>query len=140
VDDYFRIEMFYPATKVILTAGMMVMEPGPRFIIHGTQGSYMKFGIDPQEEALGAGKMPEGKDWGVEDEKNWGFLTTESDDEQVDGRIVTEPGNYMKFYDNVYEVLINNAEQAVKPEEARDVIRIIELAFESSKYEKKVYL
>ena len=139
VDDYFRLELFYPSTKVILTAGMMVKEPGPRFIIHGTNGSFIKYGIDPQEEALTNGRMPEGEKWGVEVEKNWGFLTTESDDEQVDGRIVTEPGNYMKFYDNVYDVIVNNAEQAVKPGEARDVIRIIETAFESNKYRKTVY-
>jgi predicted dehydrogenase len=139
VDDYFRLELFYPSTKVILTAGMMVKEPGPRFIIHGTNGSFIKYGIDPQEEALTNGRMPEGEKWGVEVEKNWGFLTTESDDEQVDGRIVTEPGNYMKFYDNVYDVIVNNAEQAVKPGEARDVIRIIETAFESNKYGKTVY-
>jgi len=139
VDDYFRMELFYPSTKVILTAGMMVKEPGPRFIIHGTNGSFIKYGIDPQEEALTNGRMPEGEKWGVEVEKNWGFLTTESDDEQVDGRIVTEPGNYMKFYDNVYDVIVNNAEQAVKPGEARDVIRIIETAFESNKYGKTVY-
>ena len=139
VDDYFRMELFYLSTKVILTAGMMVKEPGPRFIIHGTNGSFIKYGIDPQEEALTNGRMPEGEKWGVEVEKNWGFLTTESDDEQVDGRIVTEPGNYMKFYDNVYDVIVNNAEQAVKPGEARDVIRIIETAFESNKYGKTVY-
>ncbi len=140
VDDYFRIEMFYPAAKVILTAGMMVKEPGPRFIIHGTNGSFIKYGIDPQEEALANGRMPEGGKWGVEDEKNWGFLTTESDDEQVDGRIVTEPGNYMKFYDNVYDVLLDNAEQAVKPEEGMDLIRIIELAFESNRENEKVII
>jgi predicted dehydrogenase len=140
VDDYFRLELFYPSTKVILTAGMMVKEPGPRFIIHGTNGSFIKYGIDPQEEALAKGRMPEGEKWGVEDEKNWGFLTTESDDEQVDGRIVTEPGNYMKFYDNVYDVLVNNAEQAVKPEEGMDIIRIIELAFESNRKNEKVII
>jgi predicted dehydrogenase len=140
VDDYFRLELFYPSTKVILTAGMMVKEPGPRFIIHGTNGSFIKYGIDPQEEALANGRMPEGEKWGVEDEKNWGFLTTESDDEQVDGRIVTEPGNYMKFYDNVYDVLVNNAEQAVKPEEGMDIIRIIELAFESNRKNEKVII
>ncbi len=130
VDDYFRLEMFYPETKVVLTAGMMVKEPGPRFIIHGTAGSFIKYGIDPQEEALASGKMPQGENWGVEDEKNWGFLITESDDEQVDGRIVTEPGNYMGFYENVYDVLINNGVRDVKPDEAKEVIKIIEMAFE----------
>jgi hypothetical protein len=39
----------------------------------------------------------------------------------------------MGFYDNVYDVITRGAGQAVMPEEARNVIRIIELAFESSK-------
>lgn len=39
----------------------------------------------------------------------------------------------MAFYKNVYEVIVNNAKSSVKPEEARDVIRVIELAFESAK-------
>ncbi len=140
VDDYFRLELFYPSTKVILTAGMMVKEPGPRFIIHGTNGSFIKYGIDPQEEALANGRMPVGGKWGVEDEKNWGFLTTELDDEPVDGRVKTKSGNYMKFYDNVYDVLTNEAEQDVKPEDGRDLIRIIELAFESNRNNKKVII
>ena len=44
----------------------------------------------------------------------------------------------MGFYDNVYDVLRKDAMMAVKPEEARNVIRIIELAFESSRANKEI--
>ncbi len=84
--------------------------------------------------------MPEGEDWGIESPEKWGLVTIDYDDEDFDGRVETEAGNYMGFYNNVYDVLINNAEMAVKPEEARDVIKIIELAFESSKTGTEVNL
>jgi len=136
VDDYFKITMSYKDLSVVLTAGMLVQDPGPRYIIHGARGSFIKYGIDPQEEALRKGIMPEGEGWGEESPEIWGLITIDYDDLNFDGRIETEPGNYMGFYNNVYNTLINSDEQAVKPEEAARVIRIIEMAFESSQVGK----
>lgn len=133
VDDYFKIRFKYSDKEAEVTAGVLVEELGPRFIIHGTKGSFIKYGLDPQENPLRNGKMPEGKNWGKESEDKWGLVTIGYEDEDFDGRIETEAGNYMGFYNNVFDVLKNNAEIAVKPEEARNVIKIIELAFESSK-------
>jgi predicted dehydrogenase len=138
VDDYFRIDLKYPKRKVVLTAGMLVSEPGPRYIIHGIKGSFIKYGIDPQEALLRKGKKPEGEEWGSESPDHWGLITIDYDDLNFDGRIETEPGNYMGFYNNVYDVLTRGAELAVKPDEARDVIRIIELAFESSRKKQNI--
>ncbi len=138
VDDYFRIKFQYPDKKAVLTAGVLVKELGPRFIIHGSKGSFIKYGIDPQEEPLRNGKMPEGEDWGIESPDKWGFVTIGYEDEDFDGRIKTEAGYYMGFYDNVYNVLKNNAEMVVKPGEARDVTRMIELAFKSANLGKGI--
>jgi len=132
VDDYFDLHLFYEKMKVILKAGMFVKETGPRFIIHGTKGSFIKYGIDPQEEALKKGLMPLGEDWGREDPDFHALLNTTIDDQPFHGRIVTEPGNYNLFYDNVYDVIVNDEPQKVKAKEAENVIRIIELAFESA--------
>jgi len=133
VDDYFKIEMEFEDKLARVTAGVLVEELGPRFIIHGSKGSFIKYGIDPQEEPLRNGVMPGGEGWGVDKQENWGLITIDYEDEDYDGRIETLPGNYMGFYNNVYDVLTNNKEIAVKPEEARNVIKIIEMAFESSK-------
>ncbi len=131
VDDFFRIEMTYPARVVVLTAGMMVKESGPRFIVKGNKGTFIKEGIDPQEAALKAGEMPAGEGWGADKPEFYGKLG--------DGRTVpTEKGNYMAFYDNVYDVLRKNIPVAVSPEQARDVIFIIEKAIESAKNRKPV--
>jgi len=138
VDDYFRLQLKYEGHNVILIAGMLVENPGPRYVIHGVLGSYVKFGIDPQEEALQAGQMPEGDNWGAENPENRGMITIDYQDLKIDGRIETEPGNYMKFYDNVFDVLRNDGDTAITPGDARNVIRIIELAYESRRINKEI--
>lgn len=140
VDDYFKIEMEYPGKKVILTAGMNVKDLGPRFIIHGHRGSFVKYGIDPQEESLRNGNLPQGDNWGTENEKDWGYLTMEDEHVEFDGQVETQAGCYPCFYENVYEVIINQLEMKIKPTEAADVIRIIELAFKSAESGKPIIL
>ncbi|NOX46256.1 MAG: oxidoreductase [Chlorobi bacterium] len=137
-DDYFKLILNYKSLNVILSAGMLVEGIGPRFVIHGVLGSYVKFGIDPQEENLRTGRMPEGEDWGSENPENWGMITIDYQDLNIDGSIETEPGNYMGFYDNVFDVLRNDGDMSVKTKEARNVIRLIELAFESSRTDKAI--
>lgn len=138
VDDYFRLVLSYGKMKAILTAGMLVKDPGPRYIIHGIIGSFVKYGIDPQEEELRKGVMPGSETWGVEDPDKWGLVTIDYADMNVHGSVETEPGNYLEFYNNVYDVLTKKAPMAVSPVEARNVIRIIELARESSVKNKEV--
>ncbi len=125
IDDYFKLVLQYKNLKVVLTAGMLVEELGPRYIIKGSKGIFTKFGIDPQEDILKKGTLPDSKTWGAEDKKYWGTLKSDK------GKKIVEslPGNYMGFYDNVYEVLKNNAGIIVKPEEALETIKIIETAF-----------
>lgn len=133
VDDYFHLHLCYPNHKAILKAGVFVKEPGPRYILHGDKGSFVKKGIDPQEELLRKGHLPVGEHWGKEYPENHGILNIISEEKESRETVETEAGNYAGFYKNVADVLAGNAEQAVKPEEARTVIRVIELAFESEK-------
>jgi scyllo-inositol 2-dehydrogenase (NADP+) len=93
----------------------------------------VKYGIDPQESWLKQGMMPDEEGFGEEVAEYHGLLHTELNGQEFHGSITTQPGYYMAFYDNVHEVIRKNAPQAVLPEEARNVIRIIELAFESAK-------
>ena len=52
-------------------------ENEPRFVLHGTEGSYVKYGLDPQEADLTKGLLSDAPHWGVEDESQWGILHTE---------------------------------------------------------------
>lgn len=132
VDDYFKIELNYPELKVILSAGMLVKDLGPRFSLKGNKGTFVKFGIDPQEEALKKGLMPNTENWGMEEKEDWGIMDAIIEGKNCNCQIETLPGNYMGFYDNVYDVIVNDGEMMVKPEEAWNVIKTIEMAFEKN--------
>jgi len=140
VADYFDLRLGYESVKVILRASYLVREPGPRFTLHGTEGSFIKFGIDPQEQALNEGRLPVGEDWGKEEEKFRGLLNTNLNGKHVRDNIDTIPGNYNIFYDNIYTVVRDGSELLVKPEEALNVIKVIEAAIESNQKQQTVFL
>ena len=140
VQDYYHLILGYDAVQVILKSSYLVREHGPRYILHGHQGSFLKYGLDPQEDALKAGAVPGSKGWGLEPESQWGMINTEVKGLHITGEIETEAGNYLLFYDNVYEAIREQKPLAVKPEQARDVIRVIEGAMESSKSGKTIAL
>lgn len=133
VDDFFDIRMEFKDFFVILKSSYLVREQGPRFILHGTEGSFIKSGIDPQEQALKERKIPGTPNWGAEPEAWWGKLNTTISGKQFEGPFESVPGNYLAFYDNVYSVIRKGQSLAVKPEEARNVIRLIEVCQESSR-------
>lgn len=132
-DDNYEIVLSYENLKVTLKTSMLVREETPHFILHGTQGSFVKYGFDVQEGHLKQGLSPLSIDqWGVEPEKNWGRLNTEIDGLHVVGTVESEIGDYRKFYENVYKAIVNGEELIVKPEQAMYTIYLIEKAFESN--------
>jgi scyllo-inositol 2-dehydrogenase (NADP+) len=132
-DDSFDLKLIYPQLNVTVKAGVFVREPGPRFSIHGRLGSYVKYGLDPQEAELRKGKVPGIAGWGAEARKNWGLLHTEFNGKKIRVKYETMQGNYMAFFDNVYEVIFQGKEQAVKPKEVMTSLRMIEQAMESDR-------
>ncbi len=132
VDDSFDIFMHYPQVKCLVRGSYLVKEPGPRYTLHGTHGSFLKYGLDPQEQALKDGEIPGTGNWGAEDQSAFGYLRSEFSGKAQKQQIPTIPGNYLVYYDNIYDHLRNDAPLLVLPEEARDVIRIIEAAYESA--------
>lgn len=132
VDDFYNIVLRYDNIHVSLKSSYMVREEGPRYILHGTEGSFLKWGLDPQEEALKAGRYPNEPNWGAEPKKLWGKLNTEINGLHYTGRIETISGNYLFYYNNIYEAIRKNGELFVKPEQSLDLMKIIEGAIESS--------
>jgi predicted dehydrogenase len=133
VDDYYHIRLIYPRLKVTLRASYLVREQGPRYTLHGTLGSFLKYGLDPQEEALKQGENPAMPGWGKESEEFWGILNTEINGLSFRGKVETLAGNYSAFYDNIHDALRQGAALEVQPEQALNVIRVIEKATESSR-------
>lgn len=129
--DAFLIRLMYSGFSVTLKAGMVVREPGAHFILHGTSGSFVKKGMDPQESQLSAGMSPRAPGFGVDPKEQWGTLNTEIGGLHFHGPIETLPGSYDLFYENLYQVIREEAAPLVSPEDALTVIRIIEAARES---------
>lgn len=131
-DDHFDVILHYDRLKVTMRGGMLVRVRTPRFLINGMQGSFVKYGMDPQEEALIAGRTPGEPGWGVEPEDHWGTINTERDGLHIVGRVETEAGNYAGYYRNLAAAIRGEAESDVTPEQMIRTIRIIELAFQSN--------
>lgn len=132
VQDFFDIDLIYPDVKVKLKSSYLVRESGPRFILHGTEGSFLKWGLDPQEDELKKGTLPNAPGWGAEPEAEWGLLNTTLGGLHLKGRVETVPGNYPAFYANLYDVLTAGADLAVKPGEALLAMQVIGAVFESA--------
>jgi len=140
VDDSFDLKLIYPKLNVTLKAGVFVKEQGPRIIVHGKKGSFVKSGIDPQEAILRNGGMPVGEDWGMQTEEDWGVLNTEINGLQYHGKIETQRGSYFGYFEDVYNAIIHGTMPAVTSEQAYLNILIIEKALESSRTQQIIKL
>jgi predicted dehydrogenase len=137
-DDAFDIRLGYLGETeknltVWLRSTMTAAIPGSRFALHGTKGSFVKFGIDPQEDAIKAGRIIGSSigdlAWGEEPEPLWGTLNLAEGGET---KIRTEPGDYRDYYANVRDAILGAAPIAVPGADAWRTARIIELARQSS--------
>lgn len=123
VDDYFALTFHYGSSRVILSAASVIAEPRPRFSIHGTAGSFVKAGLDPQEDQLRAGIDPQAAEFGVEDPSTFGTLT------RGDGSrtpIPSERGGWLSFYRGVVAAITEGVPPPVDPADALAGLRIIE--------------
>ena len=121
-------------------ASMLAAEAAPRFRVQGTLGSYVKYGLDPQEAALLGGARPEelgsAKVWLAEAEAAWGSLTVAPNaaepNKVVGGKVPTEVGDYRQFYANVRDAIWGEAPLVVSAEDGYRTIHLLELAQQSS--------
>ncbi len=140
VTDYYDIRMEYENFAAILKCSYLVKNPGPRYSIYGEYGTFHKWGIDPQEELLKAGNLPVGEKWGTEPETQWGTIVYEKEGVDCIEKIETLPGNYNLFYNNVYDAIRNGAELLVQPEDAVEVLKIIEACIKSNSGKRTICL
>ena len=142
VDDYFVIHLFRPSkaphVKVTLKSSYLMCEPEPRFVLHGTEGSFVKYGLDRQEADLNDGQMPGTPGWGVEDESIWGLLHTEKAGNVVRRKYPSLAGNYAGFYDNIHRHLRLGEPLLTDAAGVLPVIRLIEAACDSSEMRQVV--
>ncbi len=136
VDDAWDVQLkFASGVTALLRSTLTAYTPGPRFVIHGTQGSFVKWGVDPQEDELKAGGSYRDPGFGEEPESQWGELTVVG---KPTRRVKTAKGDYRGLYANVRDAILGVGRLEVKPEQALRTTRLIELCRESSEEGRRI--
>lgn len=139
IDDAFDVYMEYPRVRASLRARIIAYAPSHHLLVHGTKGSFVKYGMDPQEEILRSENCPDGLDWGanwgLEPEERWGTLSLVSGGAK---KVTTERGDYRGFYADVRDAIEKKTQLDVTPEQALRTMRAILLAHKSSRERRKV--
>ncbi len=146
IEDAFDITLEYERMMVYCRSTMLAAVAAPRFLVHGTRGSFRKWGLDPQEPALvgGAGvpRMGDPGEWLPEDESAWGETAIAPDpaepDRLVRTRVRTELGDYRGFYANVRDAVLGTADLLVTAEDGFRVVKLLEMARESSRERERL--
>ena len=134
-DDCFVALSFANGVRAHLWASVMCRIKGPRFRLLGVRGSFEKYGLDPQEDALRAGGRPGENGWGSEVEGQYGTVHTDVDGLTVQGKVETIAGAYQNYYRDVLAAIgtpPNTAVLPVDPEDAFTTTTIVEAAFRSA--------
>jgi len=139
-DDAFDVAFHYASgVRADLRSSILAAATRPRFTLLGTRGAYVKLTVDPQEGNLRRGYLPADAAWGAEPEENWGLLTTVCDDGTfMQRRMPSANCDYRDFYANLRDAILGKAGLAVAPEWALDVMRLLEVARESSEKRRTI--
>lgn len=121
--DSFDLQLIYPDKKVQLSCNSLMVEPGPRFQLHGSKGSYAKWGMDPQEQQLAAGLSANAAIFGQDNNRSEIHLAGQA---LLHKSLIK--GNYLAFYDNFVNAVTKGEPLAVSAQQASEVIALIELA------------
>jgi predicted dehydrogenase len=130
--DYFHALLSYPQRRIVLHGTMVAAAESARYIIHGTRGSYVKFGLDPQEDRLKSGERLPQEDWGYD--MRDGVITRVEGEELVEETLLTIPGNYPAYYAGIRDALNGTGENPVPASQAIQIMELIELGIESAKH------
>lgn len=136
--DYFHAVLIYPQRRVVLHASMLVAAPSARYIVHGSRGSFVKYGLDTQEQQLKDDRRPPLENWGQD--KQDGVLTLYRDGVVVEQSVSTIPGDYPAYYSAIRDALTGKGENPVTVHQAIQVMELIELGLASHQQKRVMTL
>lgn len=140
-DDDFLALLDYEGFRVTMAAGTLVADPTPRFRIHGTKGSFVKYGLDPQEERLKAGEVPSPQ-WG-EDTQHGVLTLREGEGENatlVRSELPTLPGDYLAYYQGIAAAIRDKAPLPVNVDDALRSMVLLEAGLDSHRQRRWISL
>jgi len=128
VDDYFHFHLEYPdSLQVFVCSSMLVPDPQAAFVVHGEQGSLVKYRADIQEAQLLKDIRPGSEGYGEEPVELAATLTRMNPDgSKRQEQLVSETGSYMPLFDGVYQGIVNNVPYAVTEEQVLTQLQILE--------------
>ncbi|CAH5181257.1 MULTISPECIES: oxidoreductase [Klebsiella] len=130
--DYFHAVLAWPQRRVVLHGTLVAAAETARFIIHGSRGSYVKYGLDPQEERLKSGERLPQEDWGYD--MRDGVLTRAEGEDITEESWLTLPGNYPAYYAAIRDALNGSGTNPVPASQAIQIMELIEFGLESARH------
>ncbi|GAB3258702.1 oxidoreductase [Chitinimonas naiadis] len=124
-DDALAV-LHYPDMRVILAASCLVAGGAPRFLLHGTRGSLAIHGLDAQEEQLKQGLRPGQPGWAKDPRQAVWYRETEQ------ASLSLPDGAYTRYYAGVRDAILGHGPNPVPPEQALQVMQLIEAGLASS--------
>lgn len=142
-EDYFELTLHYGARRVVVSAATLLAAPRARFALHGTGGSFVKHGIDPQEAVLRGGGAPDdpehgpgyGPGYGEDPPEAYGTLTAPGGTTR---RVPSERGDWRAFYAGVAGAIGAGGPVPVPAREAQAVMELIALARVSAREGRRI--
>jgi scyllo-inositol 2-dehydrogenase (NADP+) len=134
--DYFHVQLHYPTMEVILHSSPYAAGSNVRFTIQGSQGCYIKHGLDCQEDQLKQGLSPNADHFGQDQTDDYGQLATGTTTKSIP----TENGNYGAYYTKMARSITLNEPPPVSAQEGHLVIKVLELGLLSNKESRTIVL
>lgn len=134
--DYFHVTLRYPDRRVLLHSSKLTADHGLRFAVHGTGGSWIKHGVDPQEAATIAGQTPGGSDWGHDPSP--GLFT--AGDSATPVPIANLPGDYPAFWRALAAAIRGEGVNPVPVKDALTVMEILDAGLRSAESRSEIRL
>jgi predicted dehydrogenase len=129
-EDYFDLQFCYGNMKVSIASSLYVMVDYPRFLVHGTKGSFTK----QSQGHLSSVKSSEPihASFRVEDESKWGTLSYINEHGvHITEKVPSEVTDYGRLYDDLHEIILHGQPKIVKDEQVLAVLSILEATKEN---------
>ncbi|MDW8105756.1 MAG: Gfo/Idh/MocA family oxidoreductase [Armatimonadota bacterium] len=129
VESFFRAVLDYGDGRTFtVEVNYLRAAERPRWYLLGDRGGLVKYGLDLQERALVTGDLAQAQEPPEHRARLWLYEGGQMVERVVD----SVRGDWLAYYRNIAGALLRGEELAVKPQESREVIRLIEAALQSA--------
>lgn len=126
VEDHAHCNLsFANGTEIHVVTSSVARVPMPRWYVLGTDGAFIKHGVDPQERAMIAGDIDAAREL---DRANWPRVHRELAGRAAETVIDGVPGRWRSFYENVAAAIRGQQTLSVTPQSVRVVMAVLDAA------------